>query len=78
MSALVMSIRSSAQNPARVLAVWLFCIATIVFWIGVLHYVAGMSGLLAAALICGLGLASIPFSSHLIPIIWPPEENVGG
>jgi hypothetical protein len=76
MSALVMSLRSTAQNPARVLSVWLFCVAAITFWVGVLYLLEGISGPIAGLLIGGLGLGSVPLSSHLILIIWPPEEGI--
>jgi hypothetical protein len=74
-SGLVMSLRSSAQHPGRVLAVWAFCVVTIVFWLGLLHYLTGLALGPTLLAIVTLALIAVPLAGRLSLIVWPPEED---
>ena len=74
MTAPTLSIRSSIQSPRRVLAVWLFCIAAVAFWIGVLQLVTGLPIAIAALVIGFLSLATLPCAARMVPIIWDDAE----
>ncbi len=75
MNAIAPNFRSSARSPGRILAVWLFCIAAIVFWIAVLQVLTAIPLLIAGLLAGGFSLACLPMAGHLAAVIWQHEAD---
>ena len=73
MSDLVMSLRASAERPGRIMAVWLFCVAAIVFWAVVLQYLTGVPALAVGGVAALLCIAAIPAAGRLAQIVWEEQ-----
>ncbi len=76
MSELVMSLRTTAQHPGRVLAVWAFCVAAIAFWAGVIQYLGNLPIAAVALVAAVFGLLAIPFAGQIAYLVW--EDRADG
>ena len=74
MTAPTLSLRPTVPSPRRVLAVWVFCVATLVFWIGLLHMISGLPVAVAALATGILALVALPCATHLAGVIWDDAE----
>lgn len=70
-----MSLRASAEHPGRVLAVWIFCVAAIVFWTGVIQYLTGLPVLAIGAVATLLCIAAIPVAGKLAQVVWQDQTD---
>ena len=75
MSGLVMSLRVTTQHPGRVFAVWVFCVAAIAFWAGVLQYLAGLPAMPTVGGAALLSIVAIPFAGSLARVVWPDQTD---
>lgn len=76
MSELVMTLRTTAQHPGRVLGVWVFCLAAIAFWASVIQYLANLPAAAVVLVAAALGLLAIPFAGQVAYMVW--EEAADG
>ena len=70
MSGLVMTLRTTAQRPGRVLAVWSFCVAAIAFWAAVIQYLGDLPIVAVVLVAAVFGLLAIPFAGKVAYIVW--------